>query len=119
MPETDLPELELLAPTWVDELRRLGVSTSAELALWRDDHTVPPALERVEMMRRWARGEVRIADLGRELGVAHSRVQSLLTVTVLQVIEPPRRVRRPSSLRLQRLLGPGGERSEPARPALE
>lgn len=32
--------------------------------------------------------------------------------------EPPRCVRRPSSLRLQRFLGPGGERSEPARPAL-
>lgn len=88
MPETDLPELELLAPTWVDELRRQGVSTSAELALWRDDHTVPPALERVEMMRRWARGEARIVDLGRELGVAHSRVQHLLTDTVLQLIAP-------------------------------
>lgn len=32
--------------------------------------------------------------------------------------EPPRRVRRLSSLRLQRLLGSGGERSELARPRL-
>lgn len=32
------------------------------------------------------------------------------------VLESPRSVRRLSSLRLRRLLGPGGERSEPARP---
>ena len=41
-----------------------------------------------------------------------------LTKQLAHTGEPPRCVRRPSSLRLQRFLGPGGERSEPARPAL-
>ena len=39
-----------------------------------------------------------------------------LYLALVGEIEPPRRVRRLSSLRLQRLLGSGGERSEPARP---
>lgn len=40
------------------------------------------------MLQRWATGSVRVTDLARDLGVAHSRVQHLLTRTALKMFLP-------------------------------
>lgn len=63
-----------------------GVDSSVSVELWRDAHLDPPAAERVDMLERWASGDSRIVELARELDVPHSRVQTMLTNTVLQLI---------------------------------
>lgn len=68
----------------------------------------------VSVARHRTHGFVREGDAQRDAWAALAEL--VTNPRWSQVAEPPRQVRRLSSLRLQRSLGLGGERSEPARP---
>lgn len=81
-------DLSVLAPVWVEALRREGLTSPVHVALWLDEHRAPPLQKHVGMVLRRMRGKVRIVDLAAELGVAHSQVQGLLHSTAMRLIVP-------------------------------
>lgn len=83
----DEPDLAALAPVWTEAIEREGLTSRARVALWLEEHAQPPG-ERVEMLARRLRGEVRVTALAAEEGVPHSRIQALLRQTALRLIVP-------------------------------
>ena len=69
------------------------------------------------LVSRGRAGRIRTGDPLTPRTMRHAPPATTAT-TGTENLEPPRRVRRLSSLRIRRLPAPGGERSEPARPRL-
>lgn len=86
---TSTNAVDVLHPYWVAALERAGIDgiSAAHAALWAEGRRGPIPDQHRELFYRRAAGE-RLADLGRDVGEPHGRVQQILRHTGVRLLAP-------------------------------